>query len=111
MSPTSSKPAGKLFAHLDVSSESDWATAMARVVDEFGGLDILVNNAGTGPLCQRGATRSTAVYGVAQRPRSPVRSAIRVASGQVNVGHPLRPGRAPKQSVCASQEREGRVSG
>ncbi|HEX6339422.1 MAG TPA: glucose 1-dehydrogenase [Jiangellaceae bacterium] len=38
------------FAHLDVSSESDWATAVARVVDEFGGLDILVNNAGMGDL-------------------------------------------------------------
>jgi NAD(P)-dependent dehydrogenase (short-subunit alcohol dehydrogenase family) len=38
------------FAHLDVSSESDWATAVASVVDEFGGLDILVNNAGMGDL-------------------------------------------------------------
>jgi NAD(P)-dependent dehydrogenase (short-subunit alcohol dehydrogenase family) len=38
------------FAHLDVTSESDWATAVASVVDEFGGLDILVNNAGMGDL-------------------------------------------------------------
>jgi NAD(P)-dependent dehydrogenase (short-subunit alcohol dehydrogenase family) len=38
------------FAHLDVTSESDWATAVAKVVDEFGGLDILVNNAGMGDL-------------------------------------------------------------
>jgi NAD(P)-dependent dehydrogenase (short-subunit alcohol dehydrogenase family) len=38
------------FAHLDVSSESDWANAVASAVDEFGGLDILVNNAGMGDL-------------------------------------------------------------
>jgi NAD(P)-dependent dehydrogenase (short-subunit alcohol dehydrogenase family) len=38
------------FAHLDVTSESDWADAVASVVDEFGGLDILVNNAGMGDL-------------------------------------------------------------
>ena len=38
------------FAHLDVTSESEWAAAVAGVVDEFGGLDILVNNAGMGDL-------------------------------------------------------------
>ena len=38
------------FAHLDVTSESGWAAAVARVIDEFGGLDILVNNAGMGDL-------------------------------------------------------------
>ena len=38
------------FARLDVASESDWGAAVARVVDEFGGLDILVNNAGMGDL-------------------------------------------------------------
>ena len=31
---------------LDVRSESDWASAIAAVVSEMGGLDILVNNAG-----------------------------------------------------------------
>jgi NAD(P)-dependent dehydrogenase (short-subunit alcohol dehydrogenase family) len=31
---------------LDITSEADWAAALERVRDEFGGLDILVNNAG-----------------------------------------------------------------
>ena len=34
------------FVHLDVSQESDWEAAVARTVEELGGLDILVNNAG-----------------------------------------------------------------
>src|SRR5688572_22196610 len=38
------------YAHLDVASERDWASAVTRAVDEFGGLDILVNNAGMGDL-------------------------------------------------------------
>jgi NAD(P)-dependent dehydrogenase (short-subunit alcohol dehydrogenase family) len=38
------------YAHLDVTSEADWETAVALAVSDFGGLDILVNNAGTGDL-------------------------------------------------------------
>jgi NAD(P)-dependent dehydrogenase (short-subunit alcohol dehydrogenase family) len=38
------------FHRHDVTSESDWESACARAVDEFGGLDILVNNAGMGDL-------------------------------------------------------------
>jgi len=34
------------FVHLDVTRESDWEVAVARTVEELGGLDILVNNAG-----------------------------------------------------------------
>jgi len=34
------------FVHLDVTQESDWEAAVARTVEELGGLDILVNNAG-----------------------------------------------------------------
>ena len=38
---------GKALAlHQDVTQEDDWATVMAAVNDEFGGLDIMVNNAG-----------------------------------------------------------------
>jgi NAD(P)-dependent dehydrogenase (short-subunit alcohol dehydrogenase family) len=35
-----------VFQHLDVTSEGDWAAAIAAAVARFGGLDILVNNAG-----------------------------------------------------------------
>jgi 3(or 17)beta-hydroxysteroid dehydrogenase len=35
-----------LYTHLDVTSEADWAAALAAVTGRFGGLDILVNNAG-----------------------------------------------------------------
>ena len=35
-----------LFVHLDVTSESDWQSAVAATVARFGKLDILVNNAG-----------------------------------------------------------------
>ncbi len=38
------------YAHLDVTSEADWAAAVAVAVGDFGGLDILVNNAGMGDL-------------------------------------------------------------
>ncbi|MHA3836852.1 SDR family NAD(P)-dependent oxidoreductase [Terrabacter sp. AAH1] len=38
------------FLRHDVTSEEDWAAAVARAVDEFGSLDILVNNAGMGDL-------------------------------------------------------------
>jgi 3(or 17)beta-hydroxysteroid dehydrogenase len=34
------------YTHLDVTSEADWAAALAEVGQRFGGLDILVNNAG-----------------------------------------------------------------
>jgi NAD(P)-dependent dehydrogenase (short-subunit alcohol dehydrogenase family) len=37
-----------LFVPLDVTSESQWQTAIAAVVNRFGKLDILVNNAGVG---------------------------------------------------------------
>lgn len=36
------------FVPLDVTSEADWARAVALAETTFGGLDILVNNAGTG---------------------------------------------------------------
>ncbi len=35
-----------LYVHLDVSSEEDWAAAVALAVSTFGGVDILINNAG-----------------------------------------------------------------
>ena len=38
------------FLRHDVTSEEDWAAAVAKAVDEFGSLDILVNNAGMGDL-------------------------------------------------------------
>jgi NAD(P)-dependent dehydrogenase (short-subunit alcohol dehydrogenase family) len=38
------------FLRHDVTSEEDWAAAVAKAVDEFGSLDILVNNAGLGDL-------------------------------------------------------------
>ncbi|MGH3716918.1 MAG: glucose 1-dehydrogenase [Micromonosporaceae bacterium] len=34
------------YRHLDVSSESDWADAMAELLEAYGRLDVLVNNAG-----------------------------------------------------------------
>lgn len=34
------------YVHHDVTSEADWASAVATTVDTFGKLDILVNNAG-----------------------------------------------------------------
>jgi len=39
------------FQYLDVSQESDWERAMARVVELFGKLDIVVNCAGIGFSC------------------------------------------------------------
>jgi NAD(P)-dependent dehydrogenase (short-subunit alcohol dehydrogenase family) len=37
------------YVHQDVTSETDWARAVATAVDDFGGLDVLVNNAGGAP--------------------------------------------------------------
>jgi NAD(P)-dependent dehydrogenase (short-subunit alcohol dehydrogenase family) len=37
-----------LYVHLDVTSEADWARAVAAAVSRFGRLDVLVNNAGVG---------------------------------------------------------------
>ena len=34
------------YVHHDVTSEADWATAIATVLEAFGRLDVLVNNAG-----------------------------------------------------------------
>jgi len=34
------------YVHLDVTSESDWASAVATAVNSFGGVDVIVNNAG-----------------------------------------------------------------
>jgi len=34
------------YIHHDVTSEEDWAAAVALAVDAFGRLDVLVNNAG-----------------------------------------------------------------
>jgi len=36
------------YVHHDVTSEADWAAAVAAAVDVFGRLDVLVNNAGVG---------------------------------------------------------------
>ena len=36
------------YIHLDVTSESDWDTAVKEVMNIYGKLDILVNNAGIG---------------------------------------------------------------
>lgn len=35
-----------IYVSLDVTSEEDWAAAVARAQAEFGGVDVLVNNAG-----------------------------------------------------------------
>ena len=37
-----------VFTRLDVSSEEEWASAVASTVERFGGLNVLVNNAGIG---------------------------------------------------------------
>jgi 3alpha(or 20beta)-hydroxysteroid dehydrogenase len=38
--------AGAIFQHLDVTSEQDWAAAVAATTGAFGRLDVLLNNAG-----------------------------------------------------------------
>jgi len=42
----SAKGGDAAFVRLDVTSESDWARAVALAVERFGGLHVLVNNAG-----------------------------------------------------------------
>ncbi|GAC1532463.1 MAG: glucose 1-dehydrogenase [Marmoricola sp.] len=37
-----------IYLHLDVTDEGQWATAVAAVVEQLGGIDALVNNAGVG---------------------------------------------------------------
>lgn len=44
------------FVHHDVTSEDDWAAAVAFTLDTFGGIDILVNNAG---IFERGTVMDT----------------------------------------------------
>ncbi|MFE9245441.1 SDR family NAD(P)-dependent oxidoreductase [Nocardiopsis sp. NPDC006938] len=39
-------PPGVAYLRLDVTSDHDWANALTRVEDLWGGLDVLVNNAG-----------------------------------------------------------------
>lgn len=39
-------PHGSAYLRLDVTSDADWAAALAWVEQEWGGLDVLVNNAG-----------------------------------------------------------------
>ena len=39
-------PGEARYVSLDVTSEADWAAAVAQTVDWFGGVDVLVNNAG-----------------------------------------------------------------
>lgn len=43
------------YIHLDVTSESDWAAAVALAVSQFGRLNVLVNNAG---ICTAGSIES-----------------------------------------------------
>ena len=44
------------FVHHDVTSEDDWAAAVAFTLDTFGAIDILVNNAG---IFERGTVMDT----------------------------------------------------
>ena len=50
--------AGAIYAHLDVTSEDDWAIAVKEATDRYGKLDILVNNAG---ISARGTIEETTV--------------------------------------------------
>lgn len=58
-----------IYVHLDVTSESDWATAVGESVQRFGHLDTLVNNAGildAGPLLDTSLERYRRVIEVNQ---------------------------------------------
>ena len=50
--------ADAVYAHLDVTSEGDWAAAVKKATDRYGKLDILVNNAG---VSARGTIEETSV--------------------------------------------------
>ena len=50
--------AGAIYAHLDVTSEDDWAVVVKGATDRYGKLDILVNNAG---VSARGTIEETTV--------------------------------------------------
>ncbi len=50
--------ADAVYAHLDVTSEDDWAAAVKKATDHYGKLDILVNNAG---VSARGTIEETSV--------------------------------------------------
>jgi len=50
--------ADAVYAHLDVTSEDDWAAAVKKATDLYGKLDILVNNAG---VSARGTIEETSV--------------------------------------------------
>ena len=50
--------ADAVYAHLDVTSEDDWAAAVKKATDRYGKLDILVNNAG---VSARGTIEETSV--------------------------------------------------
>jgi NAD(P)-dependent dehydrogenase (short-subunit alcohol dehydrogenase family) len=47
--PTARDPDGAILIAGDVTSDSDWASAVDRALSEFGRVDILVNNAGMAP--------------------------------------------------------------
>jgi NAD(P)-dependent dehydrogenase (short-subunit alcohol dehydrogenase family) len=50
--------ADAVYAHLDVTSEDDWAAAVKKATNRYGKLDILVNNAG---VSARGTIEETTV--------------------------------------------------
>ena len=51
------QPGSAIYAHLDVTKASDWASAVALAERSFGGLHVLVNNAGI--LSMAGVEEST----------------------------------------------------